>query len=63
MGVGGEHSPIFVSGDKNQFTIKREMALRAARRVVETAYPGTKFFNDKVKEYLSLNMLTTSGKS
>ena len=35
--VGGEYTQLFISGRKNQFTIKMELGLRAARRAVEQA--------------------------
>eukprot|EP00959_Pyramimonas_sp_CCMP1952_P423586 8873282-Pyramimonas_sp.AAC.1 len=55
--MGDKHTNLYTSMDKNPFTIERELAVRAARRVVEEACADTKFFTDKGKGALSSSWL------
>jgi len=53
--ISGSRSEVFVGTDKNPCQIKRELALKAAKRLFESRFQGKRFFVDKLRGTVSVN--------
>ncbi|CAK0862727.1 unnamed protein product, partial [Prorocentrum cordatum] len=51
--VSCEDQELFISPDKNQAQVKRELGIKHVRRELELHYPSLKFFSDKTKGEVS----------